>query len=137
RLGQRALRRRTFSLLAGNSPAFLRIIAELAQSQTWKRRVRLADPMMQVLSPGRRLDVPPDMGLFEREIEREFPELSHIVDDVYADLAEVNAAADHVFGRDAIWPPGTFWERRETAAYAAMLPHVRAEPDADLLSELP
>jgi phytoene dehydrogenase-like protein len=133
----RTLRRRAFTMLAATSPAWRRIVVELAQSQTWKRRLALLSPMMQVLAPGRRLEIPPDMALFTREIEREFPELRRSVDELYADLARVNGAADEAFERDAIWPPGTFWERRETGRYASMLPYVRAEPDADLLVEFP
>jgi phytoene dehydrogenase-like protein len=137
RLGERVLLRRAFTLLAGSSPAFLRLIVELAQSQTWKRRAVSVSPMLQALSPGRRFEIAPDMGLFAREIEREFPELRRVVDELYTDLAQVNGAADEAFARDAVWPPGTFWERRETARYAAMLPHAHAEPDADLLAEFP
>jgi len=137
RHGERTLRRRAFTLLSASSPAWTRVLAELAQSQTWKRRVVEASPMMQVLTPRRRLDIPPDMVLFGREIDRELPEVRRVVDDLYAELARVNGAADEAFERDAVWPPGTFWERRETGRYAAMLPYVRAEPDADLLVELP
>ena len=32
----------------------------------------------------------------------------------YAELARTNAAADAAFERDIVWPPGSFWERRET-----------------------
>jgi phytoene dehydrogenase-like protein len=137
RLGKRALRRRAFTMVAATSPTWNKVIVELAQSQTWKRRVAQASPMMQILAPRRRLDVPPDMALFGREIERECPELRRLVDELYGELARVNGLADEAFERDAIWPPGTFWERRETNRYAATLPHVRAEPDADLLSEFP
>ncbi|MCC6557583.1 MAG: phytoene dehydrogenase [Polyangiaceae bacterium] len=137
RLDQRELRRRAFTMLAEPSPAWKRVIAELAQSQTWKRRVVPAVPMMQVLAPRLRLDVPPDMALFGREIDRELPELRRLVDELYAALAQVNGAADDAFERDAVWPPGTFWERRETGRYAAMLPHAHAEPDADLLVDFP
>lgn len=137
KLGERTLRRRSFTMLAATSPTWTRVLVELAQSQTWRRRVTEASPMMQVLAPRRRLDIPPDMVLFGREIEREMPEVRRVVDDLYAELARVNAAADEAFERDAVWPPGTFWERRETSRYAAMLPYVRAEPDADLLVELP
>lgn len=137
RLGKRALRRRAFTMLAATSPTWNKVIVELAQSQTWKRRVAQASPMMQILAPRRRLDVPPDMALFGREIDRECPELRRLVDELYGELARVNGLADEAFERDAIWPPGTFWERRETNRYAATLPHVRAEPDADLLSEFP
>jgi phytoene dehydrogenase-like protein len=134
---QRALRRRAFTLLTESSPAWRRVLAELAQSQTWKRRLVPAAPMMQVVTRARRVDVPPDMALLYREVEREFPEVRRVVDELYTDLARVNGAADDAFERDAIWPPGTFWERRETNRYAATLPYVRAEPDADLLLEFP
>jgi hypothetical protein len=137
RLDKRTLLRRSFTLLAATSPTWRKVIVELAQSQTWKRRIQPASPMMQVLAPRRRIDVPPDMALFGREIDREYPELRRLVDELYAELARVNGAADEAFEADAIWPPGTFWERRETNRYAAMLPHVRAEPDADLLVEFP
>ena len=137
RLDRRVLQRRAFTMLAATSPIWQRVVVELAQSQTWKRRIQPASPMMQVLSPRRRLDVPPDMALLGREIDREYPELRRLVDELYAELARVNGAADEAFEHDAVWPPGTFWERRETNRYAALLPHVRAEPDADLLSELP
>src|SRR6185312_2156438 len=137
RLDQRTLLRRSFSLLATTAPTWRKVIVELAQSQTWKRRVEPASPMMQVLAPRRRIDVPPDMALLGREIDREYPELRRLVDELYGELARVNGAADEAFEHDAVWPPGTFWERRETNRYAALLPHVRAEPDADLLSEFP
>ncbi len=137
KLGQRTLRRRAFTMLTATSPAWTRMLVELAQTQTWNRLVQPASPMMQVLSPRRRLDIPPDMALFGREIDREMPEVRRVVDDLYAELARVNGAADEAFEQDAVWPPGTFWERRETGRYAAMLPYVRAEPDADLLVEFP
>jgi hypothetical protein len=133
----RSLRRRMFTMLAGTSPPWRRIVTELAQSQTWKQRAVWASPMLQLLAPRRRLDIPPDMVLFGRELEREVPEVRRHVEALYEELARVNTAADEAFEHDALWPPGTFWERRETERYAAMLPYVRAEPDADLLSELP
>lgn len=137
KLAQRTLLRRSFTMLGATSPVWQKVTAELAQSQTWRRRVVEASPMLQVLTPRRRLEIPPDMDLFGREIDREHPELRRLVDDLYGELARVNGAADEALGRDAIWPPGTFWERRETNRVAGMLPHIRAEPDADLLAEFP
>ena len=64
------------------------MLAELAQTQTWNRLVQLASPMMQVLAPRRRLDIPPDMALFGREIDREMPEVRRVIDDLYAELAQ-------------------------------------------------
>jgi len=131
------VRRRPFTFLAATSPAWVRIVSELAQSQTWRRKISPLDPMMQVVSGSRRFDVPPDVGLFGREIHRELPEVQHVVDALYGELARVNAAADEAFQQDLVWPPGTFWERRETNKLAATLPYVRAEPDADLLADFP
>src|SRR5207247_8331420 len=48
------LARRPSSLLSGASPAWTRVLAELAQSQTFRRRVEPLDPMLQVLTPRRR-----------------------------------------------------------------------------------
>ena len=114
-------------------------MVELAQSQTWKQRITPASPMMQVLAPRRRVEVPPDMALLGREIDREYPELRRLVDELYGELARVNGAADEAFEHDAVWPPGTFWERREDQPPRRPLPpHVRAEPATpDLLSEFP
>jgi glycine/D-amino acid oxidase-like deaminating enzyme len=121
-----SLARRTFTLLAGSSPAWGRVLAELAQTQTFRRRMSALDPMFQVLSPRRALEIPPDTHLFAREIDREFPEVRRVVDELYADLARTNALADAAFERDVVWPPGTFWERRETLRVVGALRHLYA-----------
>ncbi len=128
--------RRPFTFLASASPAWGRVVVELAQSQTFRRRLASLDPMMQVLGPGLRLDLPPDVQLFGREIDREFGPHRRVVDDLYGELAKTNAAVDAAFERDAVWPPGGFWERRETARIASSLPWI-GEPAGDLLAELP
>jgi phytoene dehydrogenase-like protein len=81
-----------------------------------------------------RLDLPPDAQVFAREIDREFPAVRRVVDDLYAELARTNAAADTAFERDAVWPPGGFWEKRETARVLATLPWLDG---ADFLAEFP
>lgn len=130
------LARRPFTLLAGASPALTRVLVELAQSQTFRRRVTSVDPMLQVLLPGRRIEMPPATELFAREVDREFPEVRRVVDELYDDLAATNAAADGAFEREATWPPGGFWEKREAARAIARLPHL--EPDGrELLAEFP
>lgn len=134
------LARRPFTFLAASSPVWARIVAELAQSQTFKRRLSSLDPMFQVLLPKRRLDVPEDPARFGTEIDREFPGVRRIVDDLVQELGRSNTAIDAALDRDVVWPPGTFWERRETAAALAMLPHLpRERRDAvpDLLAEFP
>ena len=129
------LARRPFTFLSATSPAWGRVLVELAQSQTFRRRLASLDPMLQILAPDVRLDLPPDTQLFAREIDREFPAVRRVVDDLYAELARTNAAADAAFERDAVWPPGGFWERRETARVVATLPYL--DGASDLLAELP
>lgn len=131
------LARRPFTFLAGSSPAWGRVLVELAQSQTFRRRVAPLDPMFQVLAPRLRLEVPPDVQLFAREIDRAFPEVRRVVDELYAELARTNAAADAAFERDLVWPPGSFWEKRETARIAASLPRFDGVRTASLLAEFP
>jgi hypothetical protein len=129
------LARRTASLLAAPSPAFGRVVVELAQSQTFRRRLVAAAPMFQVLFPDRRFQVAPDAAALGREVDREFPEVRRVVDELYAELGRVNEIADAVFERDAVWPPGGFWERRETSRVASTLPYLGRTDD--LLAELP
>lgn len=131
------LARRPFTFLAGSSPAWGRVLVELAQSQTFRRRVMPLDPMFQVLAPRLRLEVPPDVALFAREIDRAFPEVRRVVDELYAELARTNAAADAAFDKDLVWPPGSFWERRETQRVAASLPRFDGARPAPLLAEFP
>ncbi len=131
------LARRPFTFLVGSSPAWARVLVELAQTQTFRRRVTPIDPMFQILAPRLRLDVPPDVQLFAKEIDRTYPEVRRVVDELYVALAQTNAAADAAFDKDLVWPPGSFWERRETGRIASLVPQfdsARAEP---LLGEFP
>jgi phytoene dehydrogenase-like protein len=137
RFEQHLLRRRTFTLLVGSSPTWRRILHELAQSPRFRRRTHLLDPMFVVLAPGRRVEIAPDLELFEREVDREFPEVRQVVDELYATFAQANAAADAAFERDAMWPPGSFWERIETGRAASGLPFVGRESQQDLLYKFP
>jgi len=117
----RSLRRRSFTFLAAACPTFRRLLQELAQTQTFRRHLRTLDPMFAVLGDGYRLELPPNLELFAREIDREFPEVRQVVDEMYAHFANVNAAADSVFDRDMVFPPGTLWERIEAGRATAPL----------------
>lgn len=134
---QRVLCRRTFSMLFASSPAFKRVLQELAQTQRFRHRVRDLDPMFCMLSKGRRVQVPPDMQLFGREVEREYPEVRQLVEELYSTFASVNGVADTVFERDAVWPPGSWWERFETGRLASLLPLLARDGARDLLAKFP
>jgi len=137
RFDGRVLCRRTFALLGGSSPAFRRLLSELGTGPQFRRRTRVLDPMFSVLWDNRRVEVPPDMELFTREIDREFPEVRQLVDELYTTIAHVNAATDAAFERNSVWPPATLWERLETGRIAYSLPFVRGERAQDLLGKFP
>jgi phytoene dehydrogenase-like protein len=137
RFEEHVLCRRAFTLLSGSSPTWRRILHELAQSPQFRRRTVPLDPMFVMLNEGRRVEVPPDMELFGREIDREFPEVRQLVDELYGSIAQVNAVADAAFEKDALWPPGSLWERFETGRIAATLPLTRGERGQDLLGKFP
>ena len=131
------LQRRAFTLLFGASPIWRRILHELAQTQAFRRHIEPLDPMFVVLSKDFRMEVPPDSRQFGREIDREFPEVRQVVDELYSTFAQVNAAVDAAFERDAVWPPGRLWERLETGRVATALPLTDASDTEALLGKFP
>jgi len=130
--------RRSFSLLSATSPVFRRVIQELAQTQKFRRLTTPLDPMFSYVGADVRFEVPPDIELFTREIEREFPEVRQPIAEFYADISRLNGVADGAFEREAVWPPSTLLERLETGRFASALPTI-GEGDADfpLLDRLP
>jgi len=132
------LQRRAFTLLSATSPAFRKVLQELAQSQRFRRRTRPLSPMFGFLAPGIRFEIAPDIELFTREVEREFPDIQELIGQLYAVISEANARIDGIFERNAVWPPGTFWERLEGNRLAGQLPLARGTTQAaDFEERLP
>ncbi|HSC89967.1 MAG TPA: phytoene dehydrogenase [Polyangiaceae bacterium] len=132
------LARRCFTLLSATSPVFRRILQELAQTQRFRRMTTPLDPMFALLEPRSRFEIPPDVELFSREIRREYPEVEQQVAEFYALVSEANARIDQAFERDAIWPPGTLWERLETGRLSSSLPLIESrDGPASLFERLP
>lgn len=130
--------RRTFTLLSATSPVFRRILVELAQTQNFRRLTTPLDPMFAFLDGDLRFEIPPDVDLFGREIQREFPELQQSLAELYAQISSDNAQIDQAFERDVVWPPGTFFERLETGRVAASLPGASNRDGSNgLLERLP
>ena len=131
------LKRRSFTLLFGASPVWKRVLQDLAQSPTFRRRTRAIEPMFALLSEHRRLRISAKPELFNQEVDREFPEVRQLVDEFYGVLSAANSQIDDVFARDVVWPPGTLFERFEAARGSARLPLIDAAAPADLLSKFP
>lgn len=138
RVQGQVLARRSFNLLAATSPVFRRVIQELAQTQKFRRSTAPLDPMFSYVGADVRFEVPPDIDLFTREIEREFPEVRQPIAEFYADISRLNGIADAAFEREAVWPPGSLLERLETGRSASALPTIaEGDPDFPLLDRLP
>ncbi|HEX2734463.1 MAG TPA: phytoene dehydrogenase [Polyangiaceae bacterium] len=131
------LKRRSFSLLFGASPVWRRVLHELAQSPSFRRKTHALEPMFSMCAPGRRLQVSARPEVFEREVEREFSEVKQLVDEFYAQLATANAAIDAAFSRDMVWPPESFWDRFGAARVASSLPYLDNDEAGDLLGKFP
>jgi phytoene dehydrogenase-like protein len=135
------LPRAPFSFLAAHSPVARRIFAELAIAQEFRRQAVVVDPAFQVALPGHRIDVALHPAHLEREIEREFLTVKRPIDDFLARARNLGLALDRAIERDLIWPPETFFERREHAravAHLASDPAIQRGLESDeLLRELP
>ncbi|AKF07134.1 phytoene desaturase family protein [Sandaracinus amylolyticus] len=136
-----ALPRAPFSFLSAHSPVARRVFAELAITQAFRRQAAVVDPAFQVALPGHRLDLALDPVHLDREIDREFPEVKRPALDFLARARATSIALDRAVDRDLVWPPETFFERREHAraiSHLAPPPDRRASiADDDPLRELP
>lgn len=124
--------RAPFAFTAAQSPAARRIFAELALHQTFRRKARSHDPAFQVVLPDHRVDVAQEDADLDREIEREFPEVRRPVEDFHRNVALLGHEFDHIASRDLVWPPETFFERREFSR--ATLSHIASR---DPFAEFP
>lgn len=131
------LPRGPFTFLAAHSPIARRAFSELALHQLFRRRAAAMDPAYQVALPGHRFDVPLDPELLDREIEREFPEIKRPIEDYHRLVARISGEFDRLVERDLVWPPETFFERREFVRASAHQTFDRNGEGPDPFSELP
>lgn len=136
-MGERTLPRRPSTFLASHSPLAKRVMAELAIQQSVRRRAKATDPAYQVAMPGVRYEHALDEGALERERAREFPAVKRAIEDFHRRCERHASDFDRIVERDLVWPPETFFERRELARAAAHQPFDREGEGPDLLAELP
>lgn len=106
------LPRAPFTFTATSSPITRRIFSELALHQLLRRRLSSEPVSFQFATPSIRFDVT-TAPRFESEVEREFPEVKRSIDDFHRDASSALTELDEVLDRDLVWPPSTFFERRE------------------------
>lgn len=132
-----ALPREPFTFLPGGSPIARRVLSELALHQVFRRRATHIDPAFQVCLPRHRFELAREPEHLEREIDREFPEVKRPVEELLARIAQHDAALDRIVDRDLMWPPQTFFERREHARATAHQPFGKHGTAIDPLAEFP
>lgn len=131
------LPRAPFHFVPAESPAARRVLGELALAQIFRRRAAHIDPAFQVCLPMHRFELARDPDVLEREIEREFPEVKRPVEDFLRVNDQNQKLFDAVVDRDLMWPPQTFFERREYAHATAELPFGKRGASFDPVAEFP
>jgi hypothetical protein len=134
------LPRAAATLYAYDSPAVTRVFAELALKPLIRRRVRPLTPAFQVILPQHRLDFAAAPELVTREVEREFPAVRRAADDFVRAAQRSWERLNRLVERDLVWPPGTFFERREFTRAAVHHPFGKDDapgPLSELAEEQP
>lgn len=130
------LQQEPFMLTAADSPAVRRVLSELSLTQIFRRRTTPHEPFFQIVLPEHRLDFTENREIFDREIEREFPEGHRIIDGFYSIVDRCNAELDKLFGSDLILPPESFFERRNLSRVIVHNPFSKTRGDVPLFGEL-
>jgi phytoene dehydrogenase-like protein len=132
----RALARRTFSLLFGETPVWRRTLQDLAQSQTFRRRTRRVEPSFSLLMPQARVQCWSDRAALAAETRREFPELQPVIDEIGLGVGLAHRGLEAILERDSAWPPESLIERLQARRWLRGLPWVGEELRV-LLDKLP
>lgn len=128
--------RRVFSLLFGETPVWRRVLQELAQSQTFRRRSQRVEPSFSLLAPRRRVQFSADRPAVIAELRREFPEVQPLADELWSAMVHANRALEGALARDAAWPPEGWLRRLHERRWTRALPW-SDETLAPLLDKLP
>jgi phytoene dehydrogenase-like protein len=110
-------------LVGLGSPATRRVLEELHFQHLLKRKLRIASPPYQLVTPDARVAVETDDAALARELEREQGSSATAAALVGAceRAGQVSAHLDPVFSMDIAVPPTGFWERREIGRTADRL----------------
>lgn len=132
----RRIGRRAFSLLFGETPVWRRVLQDLAQSQTFRRLTRRAEPSFSVLTPSARLQFSDQRAPLSAEIRREFPELEPVIEEIGLYVGRADRALEAALEQDVSWPPEGFLGRLRARRWLGTLPSVGESLDV-LLDKLP
>ncbi len=89
-----------------------RVFADLSLSLEMHNRPKPFDPFYQVVMPGRRVNVVSRETVFDRELSREFPGQSELIQTFYRTVREQNEALSQILESPMVMPPQGFMEQR-------------------------
>jgi hypothetical protein len=134
---ERQLPREPTTFLCAASPIAQRTLGELALLQSVRRHATRIDPVLQVVLPDLRTEVPLEEPLLDRELARAFPDAQRPTQRYYRFVDRAMADLDAMVERDLVWPPTSFLERREFARATAHLGLDKGGHAEDPLADLP
>lgn len=105
-----------------------KVLNDLSLSLEMHNRPKPFDPFYQVVMPGRRIDVAAKEGLFQRELEREFPGEVAGIQQFYRLVREQNEVLSNILDTAGILPPETFREKRAWRKLVAADPEQAIDP---------
>lgn len=107
--------RAPFSLTSHESPVLARVFSEIAVRPLVQRRTRPLAPALQVALPTHRFDLSSAPEFVAGEVRREFPDARRFAEALWQKAEQASTRLDRLVARDLMWPPDTFFERREFA----------------------
>lgn len=132
----RRLARRAFSMLFHETPVWRRLLQDLAQSQTFRRRTRRREPSFSLLTQEGRLQMWSERAALAAETRREFPDVQPIIDEIGLSVGLAHRGLESILERDTAWPPQNLLERLRARRWLRALPWV-GEDMRVLLDKLP
>ena len=130
--GPYTLAREPGTLPPPDSEPVARVLRELGHTQIVRRRAPQAQPSLQFIFPGHRVEFSSGVDTVLAELAREFPDDHGTIEPILGRLRSTSAILDPLLGSDMTLPPLGFWERRDVSRIQAQLP----PSDADLLAPL-
>jgi phytoene dehydrogenase-like protein len=124
-----------FNFIGANSPVSRRIYTELGLQQRFRGNANRPSHSFQLVLPGHRLDIGPNPSALAKEIAREFPTLKRPLEEFHQEISQLSEHIDDAIRRAMVWPPDSFWEKREFTRSISALPFDRTGGGRDLLAE--
>ncbi|MFT7626332.1 MAG: phytoene dehydrogenase-like protein, partial [Myxococcota bacterium] len=89
-----------------------KVFAELALSLEMHNRPKPFDPFYQIVMPKARIDVAAKESVFQRELQREFPDDVDKIQHFYRVVREANTRLNTLLELDMVMPPEGYFETR-------------------------